>query len=221
MRYRFGDLLFDTATRELARRGEAVPLPLKTFRLLEILIEARPRALSKDELHALVWPGLYVSEASLTRLVSDLREALGCPEGERCEPIRTVHGFGYAFVAEVTTDEPASPGASCHLVWGRRLVPLAAGENLLGRDGRSIVPFDSPKVSRRHARIVVAGDGALLEDLGSKNGTYLQGVRIAGPAPLADGDSIVIGAVTLVFRRSTTSPTTETELSGLHREVPS
>ncbi len=221
MRVRFGDFCFDTATRELQRRGAVVPLPPKTFRLLEVLLEARPRALSKDELHALVWSGVYVSEASLTRLVADLRRALQARGRGRQRPIRTVHGFGYAFVGEVEADETPAARASCYLVWGRRLVPLADGENLLGRDPSSLVPFDSSKVSRRHARIVVAGESALIEDLNSKNGTSLGGQRLAAPTPLADGDLIGIGATLLVFRRPASAEPTETELSGVLTKAPS
>ncbi len=219
MRVRFGDFSFDTATRQLQRRGAVVPLPPKTFRLLEVLLEAQPRALSKDELHALVWSGVYVSEASLTRLIADLRRALQARG--RQGPIRTVHGFGYAFVGEVETEETPAAPASCYLVWGRRLVPLAAGENLLGRHPRSLVPFDSAKVSRRHARIVVAGESALIEDLNSKNGTSVGGQRLAAPTPLADGDLIGIGATLLVFRRPATDEPTETELSGVLPRAPS
>ena len=220
MHVRFGDFLLDTATRELLRRGAVVPLPPKTFRLLEVLLEARPRALSKQELHALVWPDVYVSDASLTRLVSDLRRVLG-GRGRSSAVVRTVHGFGYAFGAEVAIEATSTPGAPCYLVWGRRLVPLVPGENLLGRDPRSIVPFDSPKVSRRHGRIVVAGGTALVEDLGSKNGTTLGGRRLDRPTALADGDLIGIGGVVLVFRQPASVAPTETELSGVHREVSS
>jgi pSer/pThr/pTyr-binding forkhead associated (FHA) protein len=55
-------------------------------------------------------------------------------------------------------------------------------------------------VSRRHARIVVSGDRALVEDLGSKNGTHVRGERITTPADLVDGDEIRIGSVVVTFR---------------------
>ena len=61
------------------------------------------------------------------------------------------------------------------LIWGNREVALAPGENLFGRDEDAVVWIDDALVSRRHARIVIDETGAVLEDLGSKNGTYLRG----------------------------------------------
>jgi len=60
--------------------------------------------------------------------------------------------------------------------------------------------IDSIRVSRHHARISVAGCRAVLEDLGSKNGTFMRGERVEAPVELADGDRITIGEVVLVFR---------------------
>ena len=60
--------------------------------------------------------------------------------------------------------------------------------------------FESPTVSRRHARILVADGKATLEDLGSKNGTFLRGKRLTSPAPLSDGDEILLGRVRMTFR---------------------
>ncbi len=86
------------------------------------------------------------------------------------------------------------------LIWGGREIALGPGENLLGRDEESIVWIDDALVSRRHARIVIDGTGAVLEDLHSKNGTYLRGTRIKGSRKLADEDPIRIGPASVVFR---------------------
>jgi pSer/pThr/pTyr-binding forkhead associated (FHA) protein len=64
----------------------------------------------------------------------------------------------------------------------------------------SVAWIESPSVSRRHARILVSGETATLEDLGSRNGTFLGGDKIAAPSPLADGDEIRIGHAFLTFR---------------------
>jgi pSer/pThr/pTyr-binding forkhead associated (FHA) protein len=56
-------------------------------------------------------------------------------------------------------------------------------------------------VSRHHARIVASGDRATLEDLGSKNGTFLKGEAVARPTALADGDRLRIGTVEMTVRR--------------------
>jgi pSer/pThr/pTyr-binding forkhead associated (FHA) protein len=86
------------------------------------------------------------------------------------------------------------------LIWGGREIALGPGENLLGRDEAAIVWIDDGLVSRRHARIVIDGTGAVLEDLHSKNGTYLRGTRIKAPRKLADEDLIKIGPACVVFR---------------------
>jgi pSer/pThr/pTyr-binding forkhead associated (FHA) protein len=78
--------------------------------------------------------------------------------------------------------------------------PLHEGENVIGRDPEATVFVDSVKVSRHHARIMVAGTTATLEDLGSKNGTYLHGTRLTTPVRLANTDEILIGQDIARFR---------------------
>ena len=204
MPIRFGDFVFDEDTRELTRGGEEVPLSPKAFELLRHLLRQRPRVLSKDELNALIWPDTHVTAASLAGAASDLRAAL---DDRRRRPkfIRTVHGFGYAFCGQaepVGGAAPAEPAAGCvyRLIWRRREIELARGENLLGRDRHSVAWFDSPTVSRRHARIVVTADQAILEDLGSRNGTWIGGKRITGPVPLSDLDEVKLGSLVMLFR---------------------
>ena len=70
--------------------------------------------------------------------------------------------------------------------------------------------LDSPKVSRRHARFLVAGTQARVEDLGSKNGTFVRGARITMSTALTSGDRIRIGPFTLVFRVASVARSTET-----------
>jgi len=78
--------------------------------------------------------------------------------------------------------------------------PLREGENVIGRDPESAVFIDSVKVSRQHARIMIAGNTATLEDLGSKNGTYLHGTRLTAPVRLANTDLFWIGREIVKFR---------------------
>jgi len=206
----FGDFVFDEDTRELLRGGEAVPLPPKAFELLRHLLHRRPRAIAKEELQALIWPDTNVTEASLASAASDLRAALD-DRRRRPQFIRTVHGFGYAFCGESqevggqAPSEPAAmpepgPGSVYRLIWKRREIQLSRGENLLGRDRQSVAWFDSPTVSRRHARILVKGDEAILEDLGSRNGTWIGGMKVTGPVRLSDLDEVKLGSVVMVFR---------------------
>lgn len=72
---------------------------------------------------------------------------------------------------------------------------LIAGEIIIGRDMACSVVVVDRQVSRYHARITVKEDGALLEDLGSKNGTYLNGDVISEPVMLQDGDLIQVALV--------------------------
>ena len=76
----------------------------KAFALLAVLIERRPKAVSKQELHKLLWPDTFVSDANLPNLVAELREAFG-DDAHEPRLIRTVQRFGYAFSAE-TSAEP-------------------------------------------------------------------------------------------------------------------
>jgi DNA-binding winged helix-turn-helix (wHTH) protein len=214
MSLRFGDCFFDRDTRQVSRDGRALALSPKAFQLLQVLLERRPRALSQAELHELIWPGTFVSPTSLPRLVSEIRKAIG---DDPSDPhfVRTVHGYGYAFSGPVEGEgaftEPA-PGrpAACHLVLAGQEVPLAEGENLIGRGVDCAVRILSPRVSRRHARLVVTEGSATLEDLGSKNGTYLRGRRLDAVAPLVDGDEIAMGTALLIFRGPVAFESTQT-----------
>lgn len=148
----FDSFELDSERRLLLDRGSAVHLPPKAFRLLEILVAARPRALAKEEMIATIWPDTVVDESNLAGLVTDLRQALG--DGAR-KPryIRTVHGFGYAFCGEVTGEMERVRGATA--VFRGEEFPLYLGENILGRDAAADVQVDDTTVSRRHARIVI------------------------------------------------------------------
>ncbi len=79
-----------------------------------------------------------------------------------------------------------------------RLFDLYDGENLVGRQ-RCTVRLADETVSRRHARLVPQNGGWLLEDLGSANGTYLNGVKVARPMPVNRGDQIRCGTTLMVF----------------------
>jgi len=210
MRLRFADCVFDGDTREVVREGRVRPVSPKAFALLELLIERRPGAVSRDDIHARLWPDVHVSEANLANLVVELRTALG-DDARRPRLIRTVPRFGYAFKADarpdrgrVETGEPA-PRFVYRLLWGRREISLDPGENLIGRDRDAIVWVDDDSVSRRHARITVDADVATIEDLGSKNGTYVGDRKIRGPVVLSDRDVVRVGPATLklrVYRRT-------------------
>ena len=73
-------------------------------------------------------------------------------------------------------------------------------ETVLGRGGSAEIVLADPSVSRDHARIVCREGSYYIVDLGSTNGTWVQGQRVAPEAPLSDGDVIKLGAVELLFR---------------------
>jgi len=93
--------------------------------------------------------------------------------------------------------------AACHLEAGNLHVCLSPGANTVGRDRWATVHIDAASVSRRHARIDLEGDHAVLVDLGSKNGTFARGHRVTEAVELHDGDAIGIADVWLIFRSST------------------
>src|SRR5262249_19043686 len=76
-RQTFGDWVFDSDTRQVFRAGNAIALSPKAFELLDLLVRERPRALSKEQIHGHLWPDVFVSDASLSNLIAELRNALG------------------------------------------------------------------------------------------------------------------------------------------------
>jgi len=215
MHVRFGDFRLDGGARQLFRADVEVHVSPKAFDLLRMLLEARPNALSKTELMERLWPATFVSEANLSVLIAEIRRALGDdPRTPRF--VRTAQRFGYAFSGQaVDVSAPmgsaTQPRRSYWLMAGTRRIALVEGENVVGRDPHVLVWLDLPSVSRQHARIRIENAEAAVEDLGSKNGTYVRGERITAPAQLHDGDEIRIGQVALTFRVWSPMTTTETE----------
>ena len=208
---RFGDCSLDLDARQLFRGGQPVHLSPKAFELLKILVTTRPKAISKAELHERIWPGTFVTDDSLARLVTETRAAIG-DHARTPTFLRTVHAFGYAFAdaaQEVARlDRPVST-VNCWVVCDGRAHLLSEGENIIGRDPGARLLLDSVRVSRRHAKIAVDGASAVLEDLGSRNGTWVKGARIDGPVSLTDGDAISIGGFEIKFRSATEDAPTE------------
>jgi DNA-binding winged helix-turn-helix (wHTH) protein len=200
---RFGEYALDEARRELLHRGAALHLTPKAYELLRLLLERRPAAVSKAEIHDRLWPGTFVSDVNLARLVFEIRGAIGdTPDAPRF--IRTVRGFGYAFCSGAAAEPPAAsaPSSSVHyrLIWGEREIALQEGENLLGRAPEAALWIDDGSVSRRHARVTIREGTAVLEDLGSRHGTRVDGAPVQESVSLRDGARIELGRVSMVFR---------------------
>jgi len=200
---RFGPFVLDTDTRQLLLDNEEIHLAPKAFELLVLLLANRPRALSKTELLERLWPSTFVEETNLAGLVAEIRRALR-DSATRPVYLRTVFRFGYRFVGDVVESAvPMHAGLTTsgrpYLIFEGRRIALFEGPNTLGRASDATVQCEVSGVSRHHARIVISGDHATLEDLGSKNGTYAGRKRITSVS-LADGDEIRLGKASLTFR---------------------
>jgi pSer/pThr/pTyr-binding forkhead associated (FHA) protein len=71
---------------------------------------------------------------------------------------------------------------------------------LVGRAPSADVRIDDPRVSRLHARIEMRDDGVYVEDLGSRNGTFVDGAPVVSGRRLANGDEITLGTASIIFR---------------------
>ncbi|MGZ7042688.1 MAG: FHA domain-containing protein [Thermoanaerobaculia bacterium] len=204
MRLSFGPFVFDSGMRALFRDGTALDLSPKALTFLEILIAARPAPVSKQILYDKLWPKTFVETGNLHNLASEVRKQIG--DDDRAV-IRTVHGFGYAFSATATQDaQPSQFGIDM----GGRLIRLHRGENIIGRERDATISVQASYISRQHARLLVSPHEVVVEDLGSKNGTYVGDERLTAPRTLRDGDTIKIGATVMVLRHFPEALATET-----------
>jgi DNA-binding winged helix-turn-helix (wHTH) protein len=194
-------IVVEVGTRIVRHAGRDIHLPPKAFDLLLMLVHNRPHAVSHEHLHAALWPGVHVSETSLAALVTQLRKALH-DSSDGGPVIRTLHRVGYAFVGDVVV-EADSPGARApafaRILWRGASYDVPLTGSILGRDRDAGIQIDADSVSRHHARLQVSGHEVLIEDLGSKNGTWIAGQRITGAVPLTDGMSFLLGTETLRF----------------------
>lgn len=215
MAIRFGAFTLDTERRELLGPEGPVHLSPKSFALLEHLVRERPRAVPKTELLDLVWPDVHVEEQNVKNLVVEIRRALG-DDASSPRYIRNAFGRGYAFCAEAwETGQPAG-AVRGHLVSSLtdHADPIREGENLIGRDPACSIVLNVSGVSRHHAKITVKGEEFVLEDLGSKNGTWLNDERVGSELSLGDGDVIRVGRACLVFHEAAEEKSTSTIIGG-------
>jgi DNA-binding winged helix-turn-helix (wHTH) protein len=196
---RIADCHLDRERRQLTRAGAEVHLSPKAFDLLATLVDARPAAVAKSQLLRRLWPDAVVEEGNLANLIAEIRRALG--DSGR-DIVRTVARFGYAFAAEVEEAGDRSPARPLvGLRHGETTVLLGAGAYELGRTPSCPLPIAARSVSRLHARLTVDAAGATLEDADSKNGVWLEGERIAGPARLGSEAAFALGRADFRFWR--------------------
>jgi hypothetical protein len=185
--------------------------------LLTLLVARRPAPVSKIEIRERLWPGTFVSETNLPALVAEIRSALG-DDARQPRFIRTLHRVGYAFLGQQSVEAAGTTEPRGWLVGGATRIPLYLGDNILGREGHGVIVLDCERVSRRHARVTIDQDGRWIEDLGSKNGTFVNEGRIAARVTLSDGARVCVGTLMFTFRAASRAPETLTASS--HESTP-
>ena len=128
--FQVGEFRLDLDRGTLTRSGVLAPIRAKAFNLLCHLARNVGRVVSKDELLDAVWPGVTVTEDSLTQAMRDLRRAIG---DERGEVVRTIPRRGYLFAIPIDAPAPAAPAGAMPRV---AVLPF---RNLTGDEGDGIL----------------------------------------------------------------------------------
>jgi DNA-binding winged helix-turn-helix (wHTH) protein len=198
--FRFGDFELDVAAFTLRLKGIPVRLEKIPMEVLVLLVEHAGTLVRRDSIHAALWGSdVYLDrDAAINTAMRKIRKALGEDVG-RPRFVETVVGKGYRFVGQIVraTVDRQRQVAVYRLTRGTDAFALQDGENLIGRDPDVHVFLDHPSVSRRHARISIAAGEVVLEDLNSRNGTWINGRRITSPTEVHDGTVIGVGPITL------------------------
>jgi DNA-binding winged helix-turn-helix (wHTH) protein len=193
VRVSFGEFILDSGERQLLRGETPVHLTGKAFQLLTLLVAERPKVVAKKEIYDALWPNVYVQEANIKNLVAELRSAIGD------DVIRTHRGTGYAFTAEAREEISLAPSRFSVVINGVAYA-LREGRNVIGREPAAHIRLDLAAVSRRHAAINIHGEEAVVQDLGSRNGTWLNGEKLEAARPLRTGDEIRIAQTAIRFQ---------------------
>ena len=213
---RIGACEIDCDRRRILRDGAEQRLPRKAFDLLLVLLEKRPKVVSKDALIKRVWPDAFVADANLAILIGDVRAALG-DDAKEPRMIKTHHRVGYSFAAdvnEVTAAAQERGDPAFILAATRRRILLFQGVVTLGRDGTCDIVIDDPSVSRVHAVLSVTNGQLTVEDRDSKNGTRVDDQRIGEVTPLKPGQRIRFGSIELSVRNPRVSGDTTVTVPG-------
>jgi DNA-binding winged helix-turn-helix (wHTH) protein len=218
--FRFGELELDVAAYVLRRAGQRIKLEKIPMEVLVLLVQKAGVLVNRTEIQAALWGSdVFVDQdAAINTAIRKIRRALG-DDAEHPRFVETVVGKGYRFIASfgteaadvglpddrvggggvVATDRLRRHGPNYLVTRGKRQFVLNSDENLLGRDPAAPVHIDHPSVSRRHARISIHSGRPVLEDLESRNGTFLDGRRIEKPTEMHHGAIIGLGPITLTF----------------------
>jgi DNA-binding winged helix-turn-helix (wHTH) protein len=207
--FRFGTFELDLAAYVLKAQGDAVRLERIPMEVLALLVQRAGLLVERSEIAAAVWgPDVFLEqEAAINTAVRKIRQVLG-DDAAAPRFVQTVMGKGYRFIAAVESLAPARESAASGgqdrseayvvKVGGQEFV-LHSGETVLGRDPAAGIYVDHPSVSRHHASLSIEPGRVRLQDLGSRNGTFLNGRRIDGSAEISEDAIIGLGPVTLVI----------------------
>jgi DNA-binding winged helix-turn-helix (wHTH) protein len=213
---RFGAFDLDARTGELRKRGVRIRLQEQPFQLLATLVERAGDLVTRDELRSRLWTTstTIAFDQAVNNAVAKIRIALS-DSAESPRFVETLARRGYRFIEDVEwvgdpggapasqpAAAPAARAAIVRLTTDDRTVVLTEGSHIVGRDPDASVWIDSAVVSRHHARLIVQRDGITIEDLDSRNGTFVNGARVAGVSALAHGDELRIATHALVVHVS-------------------
>jgi DNA-binding winged helix-turn-helix (wHTH) protein len=217
--FRFGEFELDVAAYALRRAGQRIKLEKIPMEVLVLLVRRAGTLVNRTEIQAALWGSdVFVDQDSaINTAIRKIRRALA-DDAEHPRFVETVVGKGYRFIAPLEPDgaDVCLKGSGVDvgkkssdrlghrlpnyvITRGKRQFVLDRGENLLGRDPEATVYIDHPSVSRRHARISIDSARAVLEDLKSRNGTFVDGRKIETPTDIHHGAIIGLGPITLTF----------------------
>jgi DNA-binding winged helix-turn-helix (wHTH) protein len=218
---RFGVFELNPRTGELRKRGARVRLQDQPFQVLTMLVERAGDLVTREEVRERLWSGsVFVAfDQALNNAIAKVRAALG-DSAENPRFVETLERRGYRFLASVewiAADGPPPPSprvssrpvTNVRLTTDDRTITLQDGRHIIGRDPDAAAWIDSAVVSRHHAQLVVRDGRVTIEDLGSRNGTFVNGARLTGASPLAHGDEIRLGTLRLVVHVSTGQTATQ------------
>lgn len=204
MPFRLGEWFVEPKLNRISRKEISIRLEHRVMAVLMCLVARAGELVTRRELVDCVWEKGFVSDNTITHAVTELRKAL---EDDARDPqvIETIHGKGYRLIARVAFERsPSFMNVTTPFPFFAVLqdaeIPLHEGANLIGRGPDVVINIPSMKASRHHARINVIGGNASIEDLDSKNGTFLNGARINQKLPLNSGDLIGIGSFAETIR---------------------
>jgi DNA-binding winged helix-turn-helix (wHTH) protein len=214
--FRFGAFELDIAAYVLRRGGVPIKLERVPMEVLILLVESAGNLVERSQLRNHVWGSdVFVDQdAAINTAMRKIRRVLG-DDSERPRFIETVVGKGYRFIGEIedtVTRAARADGARrrsnaaahddlqmFYLMRGSNEIILPTGETIIGRLPSAGVHIDHPSVSRRHAAISIDTNRAVLRDLKSRNGTFVDGRRVTTPTPVLSGSVIGLGPITLRF----------------------